>query len=185
MMTIVSVNVGRPKTVAWRDRDVRTSIWKTPVVGRVRLQTLNLDGNRQADLRVHGGPRKAVYVYPSEHYPYWRHQLPGVDLPWGAFGENLTTEGLLEGDVRIGDRVAIGSAELVVTQPRMPCYKLGVRFGDEGMVTRFLASGRSGFYLAVIREGDVAAGDPIVFTARAGDGAATIEEDFDRRAKTP
>src|SRR5438094_3564267 len=130
------------------------------------LRTLNLDGDRQADLSVHGGPEKAVYVYPSEHYDYWRRELPGMDLPWGAFGENFTTEGLLEEDVRIGDRLQVGSAEFVVTQPRMPCYKLGIRFGRDDIVKRFLRSVLTGLYLAVLREVEVAARDPIQLRAR-------------------
>ncbi len=165
-MKLISVNVGLPREVEWRGRTVRTSIWKTPIDGRVRVGRLNLEGDRQSDLSVHGGAEKAVYVYPSEHYAYWGRELPSMDLPWGAFGENLTTEGLLEDAVKIGDRLRIGSAELVVTQPRMPCYKLGVRFGREDMVKRFLKSGRTGFYLAVLREGEVGSGDPIELTQR-------------------
>jgi len=161
MMKLVSVNVGLPRELTWRGRPVTTGIFKSPVVGRVRVRTLNLDGDRQADLSVHGGPDKAVYAYPSEHYEYWRRELPGVDLPPGSFGENLTTEGLRETKVRIGDRFRIGSTVVRVTQPRMPCSKLGVRFERDDMVKRFLASERSGFYFAVVREGDVAAGDTI------------------------
>jgi MOSC domain-containing protein YiiM len=158
---LVSVNVGLPREVEWRGRRVRTSIWKTPVEGAVHVATLNLAGDQQSDLAVHGGREKAVYVYPREHYEYWRRELPGQELPWGAFGENLTTEGLLETDVRIGDRLRIGSAEFLVTQPRMPCFKLGIRFGRDDMVKRFLRSGHSGFYLSVLREGQLAAGDAI------------------------
>ena len=165
-MKLVSVNVGRPRDVDWGGRRVRTSIWKAPVTGRLHVNRLNLQGDEQSDLSVHGGPDKAVYVYPSEHYGYWTRELPGIDLPWGALGENFTTEGLLEDSVRIGDRLRIGSAEFAVTQPRMPCYKLGARFGREDMVKRFLASGRTGFYLAVLGEGEVGSGDPIAFTAR-------------------
>jgi MOSC domain-containing protein YiiM len=172
---LVSVNVGLPRHVEWRGRRVRTSIWKEPVGGRVRVTRLNVEGDRQADLRVHGGPDKAVYAYPSEHYAYWRRELPDVDFPWGAFGENLTTEGLLETGVRVGDRLRAGSAEFVVTDPRMPCYKLGVRFGRDDMVKRFMASGRSGFYLAVLAEGDVAAGDPIELVP-GPDDAATVAD---------
>jgi MOSC domain-containing protein YiiM len=128
------------------------------VEGRVRVNRLNLAGDQQSDLSVHGGPEKAVYAYPSEHYAYWGRELPGTDLPWGAFGENLTTQGLLEEGVKIGDRLRVGSAEFVVTQPRMPCYKLGVRFSRADMVKRFLQSGRPGFYLAVLREGEVGSG---------------------------
>jgi MOSC domain-containing protein YiiM len=145
----------------WRGQTVRTSIFKTPASGRVRIAGHNLDGDEQSDLAVHGGADKAVYAYPSEHYAYWRGQLAGMDLPWGMFGENLTTEGLLEDAVRIGDRLRVGSADLVVTQPRMPCFKLGLRFGRADMVKRFYREGRTGFYFAVAREGDVEAGDPI------------------------
>lgn len=160
-MRITSVNVGLPREVEWRGASVTTGIFKSPVEGRIPVRTLNLDGDGQADLSVHGGPEKAVYGYPSEHYEFWRDELPGVDLPPGSFGENLTTEGLLEAGLRIGDRLRIGSAVLRVTQPRMPCSKLGVRFQREDMVKRFLASGRSGFYFAVDEEGDVAVGDAI------------------------
>ena len=172
---LVSVNVGLPREVDWHGRVVRTSIWKRPVEGPVRVATLNLDGDQQSDLSVHGGREKAVYVYPREHYEYWKRKLPGQDLPWGAFGENLTTEGLLEPDVRIGDRLRIGSAEFVVTQPRMPCFKLGIRFGRDDMVKGFLRSGRSGFYLAVLREGEVARGNPIEFTGRDDHGVTVAD----------
>jgi MOSC domain-containing protein YiiM len=172
---LISVNTGLPRDVDWHGRKVRTSIWKSPVDGRVPVRRLNLDGDQQSDLTVHGGPEKAVYVYPSEHYEYWDRELPGEELPWGAFGENFTTEGLLEPDVRLGDRLRIGSAAFMVTQPRMPCFKLGIRFGDDHMVKRFLRSGRSGFYVAVLREGDVAAGDPIALTGR-DDHGVTVSE---------
>lgn len=160
-MKLLSIQVGLPREVRWQRRTVSTGIFKEPVQGPVLLRTLNLDGDGQADLTVHGGAQKAVYVYPAEHYAPWRAELPGVDLAWGAFGENFTTEGLVEDEVHIGDRFRIGEAEVEVTQPRMPCYKLGVRFGDPGIVERFLESRRSGFYLAVLREGQVEAGDPI------------------------
>jgi MOSC domain-containing protein YiiM len=163
---IVSVNVGHPRTVIWKGRTVTTGIFKTPVSARLWMRALNLDGDRQADLRVHGGRSKAVYVYPSEHYAYWRDELPGVELPWGMFGENLTTQGLLEGDVNIGDRFRIGSAEVTVTEPRMPCSKLGLKFGRDDIIKRFLASRRTGFYLTVTVEGEVGAGDPIEAASR-------------------
>ena len=165
-MRVVSVNVGLPREVMWHGRSVTTGIYKEPVAGRVTLRTLNLDGDRQADLNVHGGKDKAVYCYPIEHYDYWKKELPGRDLPLGVFGENFTTDGLLEDSVHLGDRFSVGSAEVVVTQPRLPCYKLGVRFGSDDMVRRFLASGRSGFYVAVRREGEVEAGDEIKVIAR-------------------
>lgn len=169
-MRIVSVNVGAPRTVTWKGKSVRTGIFKSPVDTRLWMRALNLDGDRQADLRVHGGRSKAVYVYPSEHYAYWRDQLPGVELPWGMFGENLTTRGLLEGEVNVGDRFRVGSAEVMVTEPRMPCYKLGLKFRWEDIVKRFLASRRTGFYLAVLMEGEVGAGDPIEAISRDSHG---------------
>ena len=159
-MKLISVQVGLPREVSWEGRTVTTGIFKEPIGGPVMVRTLNLDGDEQADLSVHGGPDKAVYVYPFEHYEYWRKELPGVKLPYGMFGENLTTEGLLEKDVNVGDRFRIGEAELVVRQPRMPCYKLGLKFQRADMVKRFLTSRRSGFYFAVLREGEVQAGRP-------------------------
>jgi MOSC domain-containing protein YiiM len=158
---LVSINVGRPREVEWRGRSARTSIFKEPVAGPVRVRKLNLDGDEQADLSVHGGADKAVYAYPSEHYAYWREELPGTELPWGAFGENLTTEGLSESTLRIGDNLSVGSADFIVTQPRLPCFKLGIRFGRPDMVKRFQRSGRTGFYLAVLHEGSISAGDAI------------------------
>src|SRR5258707_8888263 len=165
-MKLVSVSVGLPREVIWHGRSVNTGIFKEPVTGRVALRTLNLDGDRQADLTVHGGEYKAVYCYPLEHYAYWKKELPGRELPMGMFGENFTTSGLNENEVHLGDRFAAGSAEVVVTQPRLPCHKLGVRFGSDDMVKKFLASGRVGFYLAVTREGEVDAGDEITVISR-------------------
>src|SRR5881275_3324329 len=165
-MKFLSVNVGLPRELEWKGKVVRTSIFKAPVTGRVRVAKLNVEGDQQSDLTVHGGIDKAVYAYPSEHFAFWRTELPGMDLPWGVFGENFTTTGLLEESLHIGDRLRIGSAEFVVTQPRMPCFKLGIRFNRADMVKRFLKSGRSGFYLRVIQEGDVGVGDAITVTAR-------------------
>lgn len=165
-MKLVSVNVGLPREVMWHGRPVTSGIFKQPVEGRVALRKLNLDGDRQADLTVHGGEYKAVYCYPRSHYEYWKSELPGQELPPGMFGENFTSEGILEDSVHIGDRFLVGSAEMVVTQPRMPCYKLAVRFQADDMVKRFLASGRTGFYLAVTREGEVGVGDEISVIGR-------------------
>jgi MOSC domain-containing protein YiiM len=165
-MKIVSVNVGLPREVIWHDRSVTTGIFKEPVAGRVALRKLNLDGDRQADLTVHGGEYKAVYCYPVEHYQYWNKELPGRELPMGVFGENFTVQGLLEEEAHLGDHFSVGTAEVVVTQPRLPCYKLGVRFGSDDMVKRFLVSGRGGFYLAVTSEGEVGAGDEIRVISR-------------------
>jgi MOSC domain-containing protein YiiM len=165
-MRVVSVNVGLPRTVLWKGREVTTGIFKEPARGRAAVRRLNLDGDRQADLDVHGGAVKAVYAYPYEHYAFWRNEL-GEELSVGAFGENLTVEGLpLEDEVAVGDRFRIGSSELVVTQPRLPCFKLGLRFGREDMVKRFLRSRRTGYYLAVAVEGDVASGDRVESLAR-------------------
>jgi MOSC domain-containing protein YiiM len=163
-MKIISVNVGLPRTVIWKNQPITTGIFKEPVTGRIRLREFNLEGDRQADLSVHGGPNKAVYVYPAEHYDYWRQELPDMNLPWGMFGENLTTEGLLEDQINIGDRFRVGSVEVMVTEPRMPCYKLALKFGRDDIIKRFLASGRSGFYLAVLHEGEIGAGDAIELT---------------------
>lgn len=173
--SIVSVNVGLPREVDWRGERVRTGIWKEPVAGPVRVRKLNLDGDGQADPAVHGGPAKAVYVYPSEHYELWRAELDLPDLAWGSFGENLTTAGLSEATVRIGDRLRIGTVELQVTRPRLPCYKLGIRFGRPYLLRRFLESGRTGFYLAVLQEGHLAAGDAVEFVASSEKGPTVAE----------
>jgi MOSC domain-containing protein YiiM len=174
-MKLISVSVGLPREVAWHGRSVLTSIWKEPVQGRVHVTTLNLDGDRQSDLSVHGGVDKAVYIYPSEHYPFWQSELPGTDLSPGAFGENFTSEGLLETEVEIGDRLRIGTAEFIVTQPRMPCFKLGIRFQRPDLVKRFLQSKKTGFYLAVQREGEVTAGDSIEFIERSKSGVTILD----------
>ena len=165
-MKLLSVNVGLPREMEWKGKIVRTSIFKRPVAGRVPVSTLNVEGDQQSDLTVHGGPDKAVYAYPSEHFAFWCSELPGMDLPWGVFGENFTTTGLFEETIHIGDRLRVGSAEFVVTQPRMPCFKLGIRFNRPDMVKRFLQSGRTGFYFAVRKEGEVAAGDSIELLER-------------------
>lgn len=158
---VISVNVGLPRDVTWKNLEVSTGIFKEPVAGLVAVRRLNLDGDRQADLSAHGGPNKAVYGYPSEHYPFWKKELQRDDLSWAGFGENLTTEGLSEETLHIGDRLRIGSALLVVVQPRIPCFKLAIRIGRDDILKRFLASGRSGFYFAVMEEGELGAGDEI------------------------
>jgi MOSC domain-containing protein YiiM len=160
------VNVGLPREVTWQGKRVTTGIFKEPIQGRVMMRTLNLDGDQQADLTVHGGVSKAVYAYSSEHYNYWRTELPGMDLSWGTFGENFTTEGFLEDAVYIGDRFRIGETEAMVTEPRMPCYKLGIKFGRADIIKRFLASRRTGFYFAVMRGGMVGAGDDVELIGR-------------------
>ena len=174
-MKLLSISVGLPREIEWKGKLVRTSIFKASVPGRVRVSQLNLEGDQQSDLSVHGGIDKAVYAYPSEHYSFWRKELPGMDLPWGVFGENLTTEGLLEEAVHIGDRFRVGSAEFAVTQPRMPCFKLGIRFDRPDIVKRFLHSGRSGFYFAVLKEGEVTAGDSIELLERDEHGVTVAD----------
>ena len=165
-MRIVSLNVGLPREVTWQGKVVTTGIFKEPVDVAVMLRTSNLDGYGQADLSVHGGISKAVYAYPSEHYAFWRAEFPEMNLPWGMFGENFTTEGLLEEEIYIGDRFRVGEAEITATEPRMPCYKLGIKFGRADIMKRFLASRRSGFYFAARREGRVRAGDTMEFVGR-------------------
>jgi len=165
-MKIISINVGMPREIFHDGRIIQTGIFKAPVQGRVRVNALNIDGDQQADHTVHGGASKAIYAYPSEHYDYWRKELPQVDFPWGSFGENLTTEGLLEKELHIGDRLCAGSIELIVTQPRLPCYKLNAKFNRADMVKRFLKSRRTGFYFAVAREGEIGAGHRIHFLSR-------------------
>jgi MOSC domain-containing protein YiiM len=174
-MKLLSLNVGRPRQVDTPRGPVLTAIWKFPVEGRVALRQFNIAGDQQADLRVHGGEYKAVYLYPSEHYPFWRGELPGMDLPPGMFGENLTTEGVDEREVQIGDRFRIGTAVLQVSQPRMPCFKLGLKFGRPDMVKRFWLSGRSGIYFSIVEEGELGAGDEIVPVLRVAQGISVAE----------
>jgi MOSC domain-containing protein YiiM len=157
---VVSVNVGRPREVEWRGKRITTAIFKSPVAGAVTVRGVSVEGDAQADLQVHGGAGKSVYAYPSEHFDFWRNVYPDVGIGPGVFGENLTLEGWLEDGVCLGDRFRAGTAELVVTQPRSPCAKLGMRFDDPQMVKRFLAEGRSGIYFTIARPGEVAAGDP-------------------------
>lgn len=200
-MKILSVNVGMPRIVEYRGEPLATGIFKEPVSGKIAVREFNLDGDGQADLRVHGGYYKAVYVYPSEHYAFWRRELQGLGLPWGVFGENLTTEGIVESDVRPGDHLRIGSAEFVVTQPRYPCFKLGIRFlhlarsnggsfpanvkpsaaaHGTDIIRRFAKSGRSGFYLAVEKTGELAVGDDIELSA-GENRSKTVAEIFNER----
>jgi MOSC domain-containing protein YiiM len=173
--SLISVNVGLPKTVQWRDQAVSTGIFKSPVEGPVELRRHNLAGDGQADLTVHGGPTKAVYAYPTEHYAYWREELPDVEFEWGHFGENLSVDGMDERSTYIGDEFSVGTARLVVTEPRMPCFKLGVRFGRADMPKRFLQSGRSGFYFGVLEEGTVEAGNTLERISQHPDGLSVAE----------
>lgn len=187
-MSVVSVNAGLPRMVESHGRAVRTAIFKSAVAGPVAIRRLNLDGDRQADLSVHGGPDKAVYAYAAEHYDAWRAELPEVDFPFGAFGENLTIAGLREDELAIGDRLRAGTAELIVRQPRIPCYKLGIRLGRDDILKRFLNSDRSGVYFAVACEGVVEAGDAVIMLERDPDGmsVAAINRLYrERRSRLP
>ena len=161
MPKLISINVSLPKEVDFEGQKVITGIFKEPIEGRIILRRLNLDGDKQADLTVHGGPDKAVYAYPIEHYEFWRKVYPDIKMPNGMFGENFTTESLMEAEVNVGDIFRVGTATVVATQPRMPCYKLGVKFGRMDVIKKFLASGRSGIYFKVLKEGEVAKGDSI------------------------
>lgn len=174
-MRIVSVNVGRPQTLSWRGKLVTTAIFKSPVAGPVRLVGNNFVGDEQADRRVHGGPNKAVYAYDRAHYEFWKTELPGYAFTDGNFGENLTTEGLTDDTVRLGDQFRMGSAVLMAAQPRFPCAKLGLRFNDAGMTKRFADVRRHGIYFRVVEEGAVRAGDAIEWVKRS-DVPVTIQD---------
>ena len=173
--SLISVNVGLPKTVQWRDQSVSTGIYKSPVGGPVALRKHNLDGDKQADLSVHGGPTKAVYVYPTQHYDYWRGELPDVEFGWGHFGENLSVDGMDEESIYIGDEFSVGTARVVVTEPRMPCFKLSIRFGRADMPKRFLQSQRTGFYFGVVEEGQVQACDALERLSKHPEGLAVAD----------
>lgn len=160
-MKLLSLNVSLPRNVKFQNENITTGIFKEPVSGRVRLRKLNLDGDKQADLTVHGGSDKAIYAYAGEHYSYWHKELHGMPLAWGMFGENFTTQGMFEELVNIGDQFQVGTAKVVATQPRMPCYKLGVKFGRMDIIKKFLASGLTGVYFKVMKEGEVEQGDEI------------------------
>ena len=179
-MKVISVNVGLPKLVEYNGEPIATAIFKSPVAGKILVGQFNLKGDRQADLTVHGGRNKSVYVYPTEHYSFWREELPDAELSWGVFGENLSITGLIENEVRPGDRLRIGTAEFEVTIPRYPCYKLCIRFGRKDILRRFMQSRRSGFYLAVLKTGELEAGDTIEFTS-SGRGQ-TIADIFAERS---
>jgi len=174
-MKLISLNVARPRLAVYQGATINTGIFKKPVSGRIALRKLNLDGDQQADLTVHGGPYKAVYAYPSEHYEYWRQQLPEMDLSWGIFGENLTTEGLKEEELHVGDHFRVGSSTVMVRQPRMPCYKLAAKFQRDDIIERFLRSGRSGFYFSVEEEGEIGQGDSFELVSQNHDGITIAE----------
>ncbi|MPZ48979.1 MAG: MOSC domain-containing protein [Dehalococcoidia bacterium] len=175
---LLSIQVGQPQPVSYRGKQVQTGIFKAPVSGPVMVRRLNLDGDGQADLSVHGGIDKAVYVYPAEHYSAWSAEFKR-ELPFGQFGENLTLTGLTETQVRVGDVIAIGEALLRVTQPRLPCFKLGIKMSNQRFLRRFLESGRSGYYCSVVQEGLVESGQEVALIE--SDGASpTVASIVDR-----
>ena len=174
-MKLLSVNVSQPKEVSYNGKRIKTGIFKEPVSGRTMMRRLNIDGDGQGDPSVHGGIHKAVYVYPIEHYDYWKREFGRDDLTYGKFGENLTVEGMLEETVHIGDVFRIGDALVEVSQPRVPCFKLGIKMRDPQIVKPFLESERVGFYVRVLEEGEVGAGDAIERT-KVGVGQMTVKE---------
>jgi MOSC domain-containing protein YiiM len=175
MARLLSVNVGLPRDIVWKGRTVHTGVWKNPVTGRCRVGRLNLDGDGQGDLAGHGGEHRAVFVYQIESYRYWQEQLKRTDFVDGQFGENFTIEGLADDAVCIGDRFQIGSALFEVTQPRVTCFRVGIRMNELRMAALLTSSGRPGFYFRVLREGEVAAGDEIVKVAEAGERMTVAE----------
>jgi MOSC domain-containing protein YiiM len=180
-MNVVSTNIGRPKEVLWQGALVMTGIYKEPV-DSIRIKRFFVEGDTVADLDVHGGEWKAVYGYPSEHYEFWRGEFPQMSMPWGMFGENITTEGMVESELAIDDVYRIGTALLQVTEPRMPCYKLAMKFGRQDIIRRFMKSRRSGFYFTVLEEGVVRPGDRIALE-HAGIGGISIRDIVDRYAR--
>jgi ferredoxin-NADP reductase/MOSC domain-containing protein YiiM len=175
MARLLSVNVGLPRDVAWKERTVHTGVWKNPVTGRCRVGRLNLEGDAQGDLAGHGGEHRAVFVYHIESYRYWQEQLKRSDFVYGQFGENFTIEGMADDAVCIGDRFEIGTALFEVTQPRVTCYRVGIRMNEPRMAALLTSSGRPGFYFRVLREGEVAAGDEIVKVGEAGERMTVAE----------
>ena len=171
---LVSINVGLPRATGYRGKQIQTGIYKAPIAGPVLVRRLNHDGDAQADLTVHGGVDKAVYLYAAENYDLWQSELDH-EVPYGQFGENLTTDGLLEPGVHVGDELEIGEVVLQVTQPRFPCFKLGIKMGSQRFLVQFLRSGRSGFYCRVLQEGRIEAGQPIRLLARSLDQPTIAE----------
>src|SRR5579862_8431160 len=177
MPRLLSVNVGLPRDVTWNGKTVRTSVWKTPVDGRRMVRKLNIDGDAQADLAGHGGEHRAVFVYQMDSYHYWERFLGRNDFTFGQFGENFTVEGLPDNEVCIGDRYRIGNAEFEVSQPRVTCYRVGIRMNEPRMAALLVAHRRPGFYLRVLQEGEVGAGDDIVKIADGPERLSVAEVD--------
>jgi MOSC domain-containing protein YiiM len=177
-MKVLSTNIGHPREVLWQGRPVMTGIYKEPVDG-IYIRKFFVEGDNVLDPEVHGGESKAVYGYPSEHYEFWRHEFPRMKMPFGMFGENITTEGLFENELLVDSVYRVGTAILQVTKPRMPCYKLAIKFGRVDIIKRFMKSRKSGFYFTVIEEGMTKPGDPIVLE-EPGDTGCSIQDVVDR-----
>ena len=177
MARLLSLNVGLPRDVSWQGRTVHTGIWKEPVQGRRMVRRLNIDGDGQGDLAGHGGEHRAVFVYQIESYRYWQNQLGRTDFTHGEFGENFTVEGLPDDEVCIGDRYRVGSALFEVTQPRVTCYRVGIRMNEPQMAALLVSHGRPGFYFRVLEEGEVGAGDEIVRVMQGPEGMTVAEVD--------
>src|SRR6266536_2992129 len=175
MAQLLSVNVGLPREIEWKGKTVRTAVWKNAVRGRCQVRRLNIDGDGQGDLQGHGGEHRAVLVYQIDSYRYWERQLGRKDFVFGQFGENFTVEGLPDDEVCIGDRYRIGSALFEVTQPRVTCYRVGIRMDDPQMAALLVAHGRPGFYFRVLEEGEVRAGDDVMRIAT-GPEAMTVAD---------
>ena len=183
MPRLLSVNVGLPRDIAWRGKTVHTAVWKTPVQGRRMVRRLNIDGDGQGDLAGHGGEQRAVFVYQIDSYHYWQGQLGRNDFTYGQFGENFTVDGLSDQEVCIGDRYRVGGALFEVTQPRVTCYRVGIRMEEPQMAALLVAHGRPGFYLRVLEEGEVEAGDEILRVA-SGPERMQLQPKTGRRSTT-
>ncbi len=176
MFTLNSINVGRPQEAQWQGKTFLTSIFKDPVSGPVKVSFTNLEGDQQSDLKVHGGPTRAIYAYASEHYEFWKKELNRTDLPWGFFGENLDISGgVFDDKLHVGDRFAIGDVELEVMQPRMPCFKLAMKLNDKSFIKKFANERRLGFYFSVLKEGTIEAGQQLTSTF-VSENSITIDE---------
>ena len=174
-MKVLSTNIGQPREVLWQGAKVKTGIYKEPVEA-ISIRKFFVEGDNVSDLRVHGGESKAVYGYPSEHFEFWRKEYPALTMNWGMFGENITTEGLLEQNILIGSVYRIGTALLQITEPRMPCYKLAAKFGSVDVIRRFMKSRKSGFYFTVLEEGIVNPGDQISMEQEGEHGYTIVDE---------
>ena len=178
-MKIISTNIGLPQTITWKEKTVQTGIFKKPVNKPIFLSKLGVDEDAVMNKKVHGGIDKSCYLYPTDHYAFWKQKYPDLDWNWGIFGENLSVAGLAENKMHIGDVLEIGESIVKITQPRIPCYKLGVRFGHQEIIKQFLEASRSGIYVKVLKEGFVQAGDQVYLLERQSNNL-TVSQIFDQ-----